>query len=162
MLFKKKYSNILIRHFYPSLKMLKKIIDNCPDNLWNKINGGFPFWQQVYHTIEGLDYWFNENGEYRFYDFKKKVSSDLNINTEDYLTKCEIKIYLNFVLKRIKIFLKKIDDKKILSRSVINNKFRIMDIILIQIRHLQYHVGHCNSILRTNKIKAAKWQGYGE
>ncbi len=34
--------------------------------------------------------------------------------------------------------------------------------LLCQIRHVQYHMGHCNSILRHFHYKAVEWIGYGE
>jgi len=36
-------------------------------------------------------------------------------------------------------------------------KISNMDVILMQIRHLQYHVGHCNSILRERGAEAVDW-----
>lgn len=30
----------------------------------------------------------------------------------------------------------------------------------MQIRHMQYHVGHCNSILRENNKEAVDWIDY--
>lgn len=159
---KSDYTEILIRHFKPSFEMLKKIVDYCPDNLWNKINGGFPFWQQIYHTLEGINYWFNDKDEYRIINFSKDVSPDLDIKSKDFLTKDEIKKYSNDIQNRIDDFLRKTNDKILLSKSNLTDKLTIMDIILMQIRHLQYHIGHCNSILRSNNIKPVEWLDYGE
>ena len=33
-------------------------------------------------------------------------------------------------------------------------------IVFMQIRHIQYHVGHCNSILRERGLKAVDWIDY--
>lgn len=35
-----------------------------------------------------------------------------------------------------------------------------IDIILMQIRHVQYHVGHFNSILREQGKKVVDWTDY--
>ena len=38
-----------------SFSMLEKIIENCPDELWNKKVSGYVFWQQLVHAFAGMD-----------------------------------------------------------------------------------------------------------
>jgi hypothetical protein len=40
------------------------------------------------------------------------------------------------------------------------DKISNMDVLLMQIRHIQYHVGHCNSILRDRGYRAVDWIEY--
>jgi hypothetical protein len=49
---------------------------------------------------------------------------------------------------------------KLTEKSIIYNNITNLDVILGQIRHLQYHVGHCESILRENGMTDLKWIDY--
>jgi hypothetical protein len=54
----------------------------------------------------------------------------------------------------------RIDDSFLSERLVSDRDFTYLDAILAQIRHIQYHVGHCDSILRQNRIEAVDWLKY--
>ena len=43
------FLNKLKHNFFASFSMLEKIIDICPNELWNKKLSGFIFWQQIYN-----------------------------------------------------------------------------------------------------------------
>lgn len=32
-----------------------------------------------------------------------------------------------------------------------------LDVILMQVRHVQHHIGYCNGILNSNHVEAVKW-----
>lgn len=154
---------VLKRHFEPSLQMLFKQIEYCPDDKWLDVNGGFPFWQQVYHALQSVDYWFwNGPGNYVLPDFNHKdVSSELGEASKDYLSKEELIQYYEDVYVRADSFFLSYKES-MLKRNCMDRNLTNADVILMQIRHIQYHVGHCNSILRQYGLKAVEWQGFGE
>jgi hypothetical protein len=43
-------------HFDLSFSMLEKMIDQCPDDLWNEKKSGFVFWQQLLHAFTGINF----------------------------------------------------------------------------------------------------------
>ncbi|HOV25825.1 MAG TPA: DinB family protein [Pseudobacteroides sp.] len=154
---------LLKRHFDPSFEMLEKMIQQCPDELWTQVNGGFPFWQQIFHTYESIDYWMrktDENYEEPIYD--KDVTFDLNKTCSDYLSKDELMTYSKKIRKKVERFFNELESQDFLKLSNGNDIFTYSDKVLVQIRHIQYHIGHCNSILRNHKYDAVKWIGYGE
>ena len=51
-------NQILIRQFMPSFKMIEKVIESCSKTIWAQRNIDPPIWQQVYHVLYGIDYWF--------------------------------------------------------------------------------------------------------
>ena len=54
------FLNSLRSQLFLSFSMLEKIIEICPDELWNKKVSGFVFWQQLLHTLSGVCGWLRE------------------------------------------------------------------------------------------------------
>jgi hypothetical protein len=153
---------VLTRHFAPSLAMLERIIAQCPNELWNEVNGGFPFWQQIFHAYESIDYWIRKTeDDYQEPKYDKDVTFDLDKTCTDFLTKEEIITYAKKIREKVEKYFMDLEGQNLL-KSDNNNKFSHYDIMLCQIRHIQYHIGHCNAILRQNNYKAVDWIGYGE
>jgi len=158
--------NSLKDRFFLSFSMLEKIIEICPDELWNKKVFGFVFWQQLLHTFYGICFWFrNENSEY--YDpFKDlNVYPEFEKDPENILSK---DIIINFCAETKEIAIKWLNgkDDNWLKLLFFNNppetleKFTNSDVIIEQIRHVMYHVGHCNAIFRENGITTGEWKYY--
>ncbi|MCL2198054.1 MAG: hypothetical protein FWB80_03945, partial [Defluviitaleaceae bacterium] len=64
-----------------SLEMLREITEACPDEIWTKKAGLYPFWQQIYHAIYWTDYNIQESkdGEKIFsWKTEKKITHELN------------------------------------------------------------------------------------
>ncbi|MBN1411261.1 MAG: hypothetical protein JW969_10495 [Spirochaetales bacterium] len=157
------YLDVLKRQFYPSLSMMERMIHYCPIELWKKVKGGFPFWQQIFHALESMDYWFSlTNTDYIKSQSYDAVSSELGEKSIIELEKDEVKNYFIKIKIKSDHFFNNLDDIRLLSSNKKDTKRTQLDIILGQIRHIQYHVGHCNCILRENGIKAVEWIGYGE
>jgi hypothetical protein len=148
--------HILKRHFDPSFEMLERLIDACPDGVWLQI------WQQVYHTLECVDFWLRtESGDYHLRDFKKDVTPYLDQRCSDYLTQGETRGYLETMKEKAQVFFQT-NRGRLFEPSAVNDAMTNADVILGQIRHIQYHVGDCNSILGGQGAQAVEWLGYGE
>lgn len=144
-----------------SFSMLEKMIEMCPEDLWNEKKGGFVFWQQLLHAFTGTNFWLRtENKDFVEPFADRKVYPELNQDPESNLTKKEISEYKDVVKGIAEAFFDEKDDEWLVSESVVYNKLKNLDVIFMQIRHLQYHVGHCNSILRENNREAVDWMDY--
>lgn len=55
-----KLIDVLRRHFEATLEMLGRVIDDCPDEVWDVKEEPAPIWQQLYHSLIGLDFWIRE------------------------------------------------------------------------------------------------------
>lgn len=144
-----------------SFSMLEKIIEKCPDDLWNEKKGGFVFWQQLLHAFTGINFWLRVSNEEFIEPFAdKKLYPELEHEPENQLTKCELTEYKNVVKEICNDFFADKDDEWLGRDSIIYNKIKNLDVIFMQVRHIQYHVGHCNSILRENNREAVEWLDY--
>ncbi|MHB8062710.1 MAG: DinB family protein [Ruminiclostridium sp.] len=158
-------SNNLIKivktQFDLSFSMLEKMIEKCPDDLWDEKKGGFVFWQQLLHAFNGINFWLRTNNEKFIEPFAdKKVYPELEHEPENQLTKGDLTEYKNVVKEISRLFFDNKDDEWLECNSIIYDKIKILDVIFMQVRHIQYHVGHCNGILRENNREAVEWLDY--
>lgn len=149
------------RHFDLSYDMLKKMILKCPDDLWNEKNGGFIFFQQLLHAISGVNYWMRaENKEFIEPFNDRKLYPELDNDPEGRLSKAELLEYAENIEKLYEDFFENKNDEWLKKNSVILDKISNMDVIFMIMRHIQYHVGHCDSILRDKGREAVEWIDY--
>lgn len=155
--------NALKNQFYISFSMLEKMVEACPDELWNRKLSGFVFWQQLIHAFAGSCGWLREEKPESapFSEFgEKRVYPEFERDPEIILPKIEVVKYINET-RRIaeQWFAGKDDDWLKLPNKLISG-ITNMDMAVGQIRHLMYHTGHCDAILRDNGIQPAKYIDY--
>jgi hypothetical protein len=149
--------------YFISFSMLEKIIEICPDELWNKKVSGYVFWQQLIHTFAGSKGWLREekidgipfsqiNG--------KNIYSEFENDPETILAKDEVKKCCNEVKEIAEKWFAGKDDDWLKSPYKIYDKINNFDQTVGQIRHIMYHIGHCEAIFRENGIKPEEYLDY--
>ena len=138
--------------------MAERIIGICPVELWDSKKSGFIFWQQLLHTFTGMLFWLREENTEFIEPFKdKNVYPELDGDPENILSKNDIRQCCDDAkIIGEKWFIGKEDNWLKLS-SKIYNKITNFDNMEMQIKHLMYHVGHCEAILRENGIKVGEY-----
>jgi histidine triad (HIT) family protein len=158
--------SILKRQIDPVLEMLAQVIDRCPAQLWLEPAAGSPYWQQVYHTIFFVDFWlrheYRKGVDFRSMTFDKKLMVELDQPSPNHLTQTELAEYLVRVRSKLDLFFAELDDASLLSPIVPTSDLTYTDAIVGQIRHVQYHMAQCNTILGQHGVEAAGWLGYRE
>ncbi|MHB9295539.1 hypothetical protein PilKf_01285 [Pillotina sp. SPG140] len=152
------FLNSLRKNYEISLVMLEKIIELCPNDLWDKKLSGFIFWQQLIHCIFSILYWFKEKDTPCIEPFKdKNLYPELDGIPETILTRTEVKKCFNEAKLLGEIFFSEKDDVWLTLPSNVYNQITNFDNIIMQMRHIQYHVGHCDAILRANNLKTGEY-----
>jgi len=152
------------RQYEYSLAMLREMIDVCPDGLWAERDDSFPFWQQIYHALYWSDYNIQEScdGMKAFsWVTEKKVTHELIIEKSiftEHLMKEELNRYFQAFIEKKDRFFDEMNDS-VLLEPIPHRKdgFTYFDIIINQIRHVMYHVGHCDCVLRENGYPATAY-----
>jgi len=90
----------------------------------------------------------------------RKVYPELDNEPEGKVTRDEMMEYKDTVKVLCENFFEGKDDAWLVESSGLYNKISNLDIVFMQIRHIQYHVGHCNSIFRERELKAVDWIDY--
>lgn len=149
------------RHFELSFQMLEELIAICPEELWNRKLGGFVFWQQLLHALSGVDYWMRDaEGPFIEPFSERKLHPELDAEPEGGLTREELEAYKDKVRLACSAYFNGKDDAWLLSCSAIYDKISNQDIVYMLMRHIQYHVGHCDGLLRDRGGKTAEWVDY--
>ncbi len=148
-------------HFDLSFEMLEKMISKCPDELWDKKLSGFVFWQQILHALTGVEYWMRQAGEEFVEPFaERKLYPELENDPEGNITKAELTEYKNKVKVVCSRYFEGRNDEWLGEPSAICGTINNIDIVFMLTRHVQYHVGHCDSILRDRNYEAVEWVDY--
>jgi uncharacterized damage-inducible protein DinB len=155
--------SILRRHFDPALQMVAELVDGCPASIWAAQTHGNPFWQHVMHALIGAEFWFREASEpFAPPDLGNGPVPDLDKIPSFELDRDSARSYLERIRARTETFFGSLDDRRLQSPSSIYEKCTYADLILMQTRHMQHHVGYCNRLLRESGCATAKWLGYAE
>ena len=155
-------STVIERQFDPSFSMLERIIENCPKSIWTQKNVVPQFWQQVYHVLYGLDYWFSDS-EHTFTppEGSEHLSPDLAEQSEKTVDQDWMIQYLQTVRTKIEQYLENMDDTRLLQVSPLYNKWTNFDVLLDQLRHLQHHIGYLNRLIKKCGSAPAEWHSFG-
>jgi len=145
-----------------SFKMLAALIDACPDSLWNEKAGGFYFWQQILHALCGSAFWLRLEGEGFAEPFsERRLFPELDGEPEGRVTKVEMRELADAVASQAQRFFAALPRASLDGPSPAFAGLSRLDVIEGQIRHLMYHVGHCDAALRDRGYACAPWLEFG-
>jgi hypothetical protein len=156
----KKLLNILKNQFFEAFTMLEKIIEICPDELWNSKKSGFMFSQQLLHTFAGVYVflWDEKLDDYPFYEINgKKIHFDLEKISEIIATKEEAAIFCNETKEIAKKWFFEKNDEWLKSPYKNYNKKTNFETTEDHLRHMMYHLGYCDAIFRENGMEKGVW-----
>ena len=157
------FVNILKRHFDPSIEMLKRLIEVCPETFWDHGDETISFWQHIYHTIQSIDSWFCQSHvELQETTFQPTIYAELDKVSHTSLNKEQVTNYLDNVSQKCERVFQEFDDTMLSWNLESKPSWTPCDVILVQIRHIQHHVGALNSLLHRAGYETVPWQGYGE
>lgn len=149
------------KNFTLSFSMFEEVISISPEELWKEKQGGFVYWQQLLHVLTGINYWMRQNNDSFTEPFAdRKLYPELEQDPESNLSKEELLEYLEEVKLEVQSFFEGKDDHWLHLKSPVCDQFRNLEIVYGQIRHIQYHIGHCEAILRQNNYQTAEWHDY--
>ena len=151
------------RQIKPSFRMIEKVIIACPKSIWAQKNIDPPIWQQVYHILYGLDYWFSATKEsFEAPKFRNEVNSVLGEDSDGFIDQEEIMDYQRYVAEKVELFISSMNDEALSGASKLYEKWTNLDVILEQMRHFQHHLGYLNRVLLKCKISPIEWEYYEE
>jgi len=154
--------DIVKRHFLPSLHMLETVINKNSKGLWEKSDNHAPLWQHVMHTLESIDYCFtDEQLVYLVEEYKQHIPYDFSETQLEAISQTKCREYFQKVKDKSAQFFIKYKEKLFDECYRLKN-FTVLDVLLGQIRHIQYHTAYCSSIFSRNGLEDTKWLGYGE
>ena len=162
------YKDVVCNQFQAALNTLKRCVDQCPDELWQKPVVNNPLSQSVFHCLFFTDLYLCPNiGRQREQDFHKKhadVFGDYE-QLEDRkpvatYEKIFISDYLEFCLKKSSRVVQ-LEDEDELFISFAGfpwlSHLRIAEVHLYNIRHIQHHAAQIVAFLRKEAEIEVGW-----
>jgi hypothetical protein len=140
-----------------TLSLLDKFIDVCPQDLWESTWGTWKVWQQVCHTLIGLEL-FNP------LEMKKPLTmeipyeeANLKVIGTNPISKEKVKENLKIAKKNVDDYLASLKDENL---GDINQKFKEITklewthavTLTAFVSHTQYHIGVFDAALRERKL----------
>ena len=150
--------NIEKRNFDICFEMFCNMVSEYPLEFWESRVGGFISWQQFVHVFCGIHYWIrNDNQQYSDPFSDLKIYSELENDPIDKLAKNDVVDFMKSVSDRIEKYFDEKNDKWLVESSSAGIQYTNLDVINMQIRHIQYHLGCFECFLRANNVKTQKW-----
>ena len=78
----------------------------------------------------------------------------------EYLNKKEMLDYYDKTIENIDCFFEELNEIGIYNSHNFYDKISNFDVVIMQIRHVQNHIGHCNELLIQNNIEPVHWRSY--
>ncbi|MDR0683532.1 MAG: hypothetical protein LBF83_00155 [Spirochaetaceae bacterium] len=170
-------NNLLVKsmekQFKVYFKALENIVELCPDELWNKKCSGYIFSHQLVYTF-GTTYLWLRDERISFFDGigdginGLSIDNELDIDSNDVINKLHTKQDVLEICNGTKTqcekwFKDKNDNWLYLPIKMdvkADKKFSNFDVIIAQIEHTMYHIGHCEAIFREHNIETGKYLDY--
>ena len=134
------FSEIIRDQTKRSIWSLKNVINCVSEEYWHKKYCEMPFWKHIYHTVHSLDRWYINPERYAEPDVHAENMNNLDVQTNEILSRADMGNYLNAVSEKITDYLSGLTDK-MLSAKPEGCDYSRLHLILAQHRHLDMHIG---------------------
>lgn len=156
------WRNVLWQQFGATLDMFEDSVNACPAKLWETKAPTRPFGYWVYHTLFFLDFYLSDAAR----DFSPPTPfglSELNREGEQperIFTKTELLDYLQHCRQKCQRKIASLTDETAHQLSAVRSRqLSVAELLLYNLRHVQHHIGHLNTILRQRTDSAPVWVG---
>lgn len=156
----------ILEQYGAALKMLEKLVNQCPDDYWNYTSSSPPFYKVVHHTLFFLDFYLSSTKEERssftprFPEQEDYRTSEKNFEetSVDPLTKGDVLLYLEEVRGKIKERFRNVTSLDLIEESVFEwHGSSVMSSVLYNLRHVMLHVGALGTRLRQKGMEDGYW-----
>lgn len=151
-------SAVLLRHLEPTLAMLEAAVRACPEATWQGQDSPGPA-EHVYHAISSVDFWIRDLVEpFQPPAFHDEHAAMMSGPAERSLDRNTLLAYLEKVRANCRDRLN-IDDQELLATlEVRGTPLSLADRCLMQIRHVQHHVGVLHRMIHEETVADLPWR----
>jgi hypothetical protein len=146
---------VIQSQYLAALAMLKQVIVNCSQSVWDAPGDKFKFWSKSYHAIY-FTHLYLQNAEKDFVEWEKHHDPDGEVP----FTKDEVLEYLSFAEKQV---VERVPVTDLEAESGFHwypvNKLELQ---FINIRHIQEHTGELYECLGTRENIELGWVGFSQ
>lgn len=145
-------------NFEFAFSLLQQFIDVCPDEIWNKKFGGWPIWQQVYHTLNAVDFFIAEPDATPGPALVAPEISSLAAVGDVPVTKEAMKNFANRAKTAADKYMDALTDDALPAKAEgaaarMGRETSHASIMALMVGHVFYHLGGCDAALREHGLK---------
>ncbi|HUT81013.1 MAG TPA: DinB family protein [Candidatus Bathyarchaeia archaeon] len=153
-------SSGLLSQFASTWKMLRKAIENVPDEYWYTTNKEWTYSYTAYHIIETQEFYLRNDPEGMVWG--KLLGGDIkNENipaVEKYPSKIILIDYLEKIEQEITEYLKNISYEELVQKDGFKWFSSVFEKLLYLLRHNAHHLGELGRMLREWDCERMRWQ----
>ena len=137
--------------------MVEKQIEVCPDELWEKKAGGWPFWQQIFHNLACIEIYALPEGSASQQTMYSKQVAMLSEQPAKPMSKAAMKDFAATMRKVADQFFATMSAETLTAKhaamsKLLNRDMANQNALIAMVRHTCYHLGCCDSVLRDHGI----------
>lgn len=147
--------------YLAALEMFRLSIENCPDEMWNRVFGDeSPYWKEAYHCIFWFYNWLGDSAkQWHPVPFGKDIDPRLFNKPDLTCTRDEIMGYSNTVEDLIRSVFSKLTLEELRkTESGGRRKRTVINKMLYGLRHAQHHTGKLTGYLFSHGIDYDPWR----
>ena len=153
-------SVVILRHLKPILEMLRHTILTCPEQVF--AGDKMLVREQLYHALVGMDVWFTDQpSDYNFNEILDIKAAQMHGIAPTSISRRFLLAYLGKIEHKLAAI--PMSPERFLEiRQMGGREITYLDQCLVQIRHVQHHLGEVDEIMRRHQLPLLEWRGYGE
>jgi len=159
----------LLSQYAAALRMMRRTIENCPDDLWNDPAFGNRFWHIVYHTLfythlylspseAEFRPWERMRESYHFFSAEPEPQGGFPREFEPY-RRAELLEYQVLLEQSLEALVQAVPLDAGSGFSWL--PFNRMEVHIYNLRHMQHHIGQLIERLRATTGSGVGWVGMG-
>jgi predicted transcriptional regulator len=153
----------LKKHYLKAFDALADLIEYCPDELWPAKHGGYLFAQQILHVLTCSIYYLRYEGDTEELNEpvikrREALQPSLGNVATEVLSKQELEHMFNLFRPKLERYFDQLD-ARMQEESSASEGDTNLSVVLMEIRHVAYHAGHLDCIIREKGLKSPGW-GY--
>ncbi len=152
--------NGILKQFASTWKMLRKAIENVPEEYWYRTDKDWTFSYNVYHIIETQEFYMRNDPEGMEWGklLRGAIDDEKIPNEKKYPSKEVLIEYSEKMEKEITEFLNKITLEELIQKDGFKWFDSIHDKLLYLLRHNAHHLGELGRMLREWDCERMRWQ----
>ncbi len=144
-------------NFDRSMDFIKQFIEVCPEEIWLKNFGGWPVWQQIFHTVGCIPFFTDKMAGIQASEDDVKVCK-LEVIGKQVKGREELLIMFGYMEKMAGEFFTSLNDAKLLEvcepfLQKTGKSVTYAGLLSLMASHNMYHLGSCDAALREAGLK---------
>ena len=153
-----KIINAQYDHFCFAYALLCKFVEECPDTIWGETFGGWPVWQQLYHSLHAIGLFSLKTDDAPLEGLFEPEVARLGPAPATPPSKSEMMTFAGAAKAKADAYFKSLSDGVLATKNAVLAARMGRDLthagtVVLLSAHTLYHLGSCDAALRQHGLK---------